>query len=97
MIHWGTIGLLLILAFALNLPLGAWRKSQRKFSPAWFLGIHASIPLLFAARIEFDLSYWVIPPEIVLALAGQLAGSRLRGSSRSAFEPVAKARVRPDS
>lgn len=96
MIHWGAIGVLLILAFGLNLPLGAWRKTQRKFSPAWFLGIHASIPVLFLARFEFDITYWVIPLEIALVVAGQVAGSRLRGTSRM-FEQGTEVAVGADS
>jgi len=96
MIHLGAIGLLLTLAFGLNLPLGAWRKSQRKFSPAWFLGIHASIPVLFAARFELDIAYWVIPLEIALVIAGQMAGSRLRGSA-SMLDQAGEVRVGADS
>jgi hypothetical protein len=96
MIHWGTIALLMVLAFGLNVPLGAWRNSVRKFSPAWFLAIHATIPLLFVVRIGLDLSYWVIPPEIVFVVLGQLAGSRLFGRSPGTLA-VEEARVASDS
>jgi hypothetical protein len=90
----GAVVLLLAGAFALNLPLGAWRRSQRKFSPAWFLGIHASIPALFLARIEFDVSRWVIPLEVALVLAGQVIGARL-GAWRTP-EGTAEARAGMD-
>jgi len=96
MIHWGAIGVLLILAFGLNLPLGAWRKTLRKFSPAWFLGIHASIPVLFLARFELEITYWIIPLEIALVVAGQVAGSRLRGSA-SMLDQAGEVRVGADS
>ena len=71
------IGLLFVAALAINLPLGMWRRRLRRFSPAWFLAIHASIPVLVAVRLVFVPAYWVIPPEIALAVAGQLVGARL--------------------
>ena len=94
--QWTTIALLLSLAFLVNLPLGAWRESRRKFSPAWFVGIHASIPLLLAVRMELDVTHWVIPLEIALVLAGQIVGSRLR-LVRGISPPTAEARVRTDA
>ena len=75
--HWESVALLLAMALAVNVPLGAWRRSQRKFSPSWFAGIHASIPLLFAARLQLDVPAWVIPVEIAFVVAGQVLGSRL--------------------
>ena len=72
-----AIGLLLLLAFAINLPLGWWRCRRQKFSPSWFLDIHASIPLLVATRFALGLSLWIIPVEIVAAVGGQLTGARV--------------------
>jgi hypothetical protein len=74
---WILIGVLLVLAFGANLPLGWWRRYQRRFSPAWFLAIHASIPVLIATRFAFGISYSIIPLEIAAVVAGQVAGSRL--------------------
>ena len=72
-----SIGLLLLLAFAINLPLGWWRCRRRKFSPSWFVAIHASIPVLIATRFALGLSLWIIPAEIVSAIVGQLTGARV--------------------
>ncbi len=72
-----AIGLLLLLAFAINLPLGWWRCRQQKFSPSWFLAIHASIPVLVATRFALGLSLWIIPAEIVFAIVGQVTGARV--------------------
>ena len=72
-----AIGLLLLLAFAINLPLGWWRCRRQKFSPSWFLAIHASIPFLVATRFALGLSLWIIPIEIVFAVVGQLTGARV--------------------
>jgi len=72
------IGVLLAAALVTNVPLGMWRSRLRRFSPAWFVAIHASIPLLLGMRFIFGLSNWVIPPEIILAFAGQFVGARLQ-------------------
>jgi hypothetical protein len=72
-----AIGSLFLVALAMNVPLGAWRRRQQRFSPAWFLAIHASIPFLVAFRFVFSLPVWVIPPEVMLAVAGQIVGARL--------------------
>jgi hypothetical protein len=72
-------GLLLAVALGTNVVLGMWRSGLRRFSPAWFLAIHASIPLLVAMRLATDRPNWVIPLEIALGVAGQLIGARLPG------------------
>lgn len=72
-----AIALLFAIAFGVNVPLGMWRRGLRKFSPAWFLAIHASIPVLLVTRLALDLPLWVIPPEIAFAVLGQLLGARL--------------------
>ena len=71
------IGLLFVAAVGTNVPLGMWRRRLRRFSPAWFVAIHASIPALVAIRLALVPENWVIPPEIALAVAGQLVGGRL--------------------
>ena len=79
------IVLLLAVALGANVPLGMWRRGLRRFSPAWFVAIHASIPLLIALRLALVDTNWVIPPEIALAVAGQLAGTRLPLLRHAAF------------
>ena len=81
----GLVGLLLTAALVANVPLGMWRRGLRPFSPRWFLSIHASIPLLVTLRFVLGLSIWVIPPEIALAVVGQVVGMRLPGLRRFAF------------
>jgi hypothetical protein len=72
-----AIGILLLLAFLVNLPLGWWRNRQARFSALWFLAIHASIPVLVATRFALGLSVWMIPVEIAFAIVGQVTGARL--------------------
>jgi hypothetical protein len=82
-----SITVLLALAFGANVPLGWWRRSLRRFSPAWFVAIHASIPVLIAMRFALGLSYWIIPAEIAAAVLGQVAGSRLAARLATAPQP----------
>ena len=71
------IGFLFAAALGVNVPLGMWRRGLRPLSPGWFVAIHASIPLLVAIRLALIRPNWVIPPEIALAVVGQLLGARL--------------------
>lgn len=66
--------------FALNLPFGYWRAGLRKFSPQWFVAVHAVVPLVIALRLALGLPFrWSMLPLFVAAyFGGQFAGSRLR-------------------
>jgi hypothetical protein len=70
----------LAVTFALNLPFGYWRAGVRKFSPQWFVAVHAAVPLVIALRFALGLPFrWSMLPLFVAAyFGGQLAGSRLR-------------------
>ena len=76
------ITILFVTALSTNTALGMWRSSLRRFSPAWFVAIHASIPLLIAIRLLLIKSTWVIPPEIGLAFVGQFLGGRVLAPQR---------------
>ena len=45
------LSLVLVFTFAVNIPFGYWRESVRKFSPAWFVAVHAAVPLVIAVRL----------------------------------------------
>jgi hypothetical protein len=66
----------------LNLPFGFWRASVRKFSPAWFLAVHAPVPLIVALRLASGLGWRLITFPILVGafLGGQLIGGRIRTS-----------------
>lgn len=64
----------------LNLPFGFWRAGVRKFSPAWFLAVHAPVPFIVGLRLAAGLG-WRLSTFPLLAGAffgGQLIGGRLR-------------------
>jgi hypothetical protein len=66
--------------FLVNLPFGWWRAGLRKFSPAWFVAIHAPVPIVIGLRLALGLPFrWVLLPLFVAAyFGGQFVGSRLR-------------------
>ena len=67
-----------IVTFAINLLLGRWRVRYRKFSPMWWVLIHASIPSVIPQRIGLGVPLWTVPVFITLGVVGQALGARLR-------------------
>jgi len=65
------------LSFMLNLPMGYVRSLTRKFSFAWFLCIHAPIPIIVLGRLFSGLSYKYIPVFLVAAFLGQVWGGKV--------------------
>ena len=74
------------LSFAGNVGLGRLRAASCKFSRAWFVWVHLSVPFIIALRIHFALRplIVVIPALFACAVAGQIAGGRLYASRRAA-------------
>jgi hypothetical protein len=70
----------IIFTFAVNVPFGWWRAGVRKFSPAWFVAVHAAVPLVIAVRFALGLPFrWTVFPLFVAAyFGGQFVGSRWR-------------------
>jgi len=71
------LGYLLAAAFLLNVPFGYWRTHTRKYSPAWFLSIHAPIPFVVALRLALGFNWAWVPLLLVASVAGQYLGGRL--------------------
>ena len=61
----------------LNVPAGMWRFHLKKFSPGWFVAVHACIPFVAVLRKAVILPKWTIALTIATAIAGQMVGSRL--------------------
>jgi len=62
---------------AANVPMGAWREHQKKFSAQWFLAVHATIPFIAMLRKGVVMPKWAILLTIATAIAGQAVGARL--------------------
>jgi hypothetical protein len=73
----GTVLLIALLAFIINIPFGYLRNKTQKFSARWFLYVHLSIPLIIAARLLSHTDYRYIPIFILAAVAGQILGGRI--------------------
>ncbi len=74
----GIIALICIAAVILNLPFGYLRRFTRRFSLPWFACIH--IPIIFVAviRISTHTPWAYAPLFLVMSIAGQMAGYRIK-------------------
>ena len=65
---------------AVNLPFGYWRAGLARLSPAWFVAIHAPVPLVFLIRHLFALEWRLgsLPLFLGAFFLGQWLGGRLR-------------------
>jgi hypothetical protein len=76
------LGLLLLLVgiFAVNVPFGYWREGVRKFSPAWFVAVHAPVPLVILMRLlaGIEWSFAILPLLVAAYFGGQWVGARHR-------------------
>lgn len=66
-----------LISFGLNIPLGLWRATTKKFSFSWFISIHLAVPLIYFLRVSQGLSKWTIPFFFACAIFGQIAGGRI--------------------
>lgn len=60
-----------------NVPCGMWREHTEKFSPQWFVAVHATIPFVAMLRKAVLMPQWAILLTIAGALAGQQVGTQL--------------------
>ncbi len=65
-----------LFAFLINIWFGYLRHDKRKFSLAWFIYIHLSIPLIVPLRLFWGIHPMYIPSLIICAIGGQLVGAR---------------------
>ena len=61
----------------MNIPFGMWRSHTRKFSPEWFLAVHASIPFISLLRKGVVMPKWAFVLTVAAAVAGQKIGAQL--------------------
>jgi hypothetical protein len=79
---WARLLAVAAATLALNLPFGFWRAGVRKFSLAWFLAVHAPVPLIVAMRFAAGLGWRLATFPILIGafFGGQLLGGRIRAS-----------------
>lgn len=81
---WFPLVLVACATLVLNLPFGFWRAGVRKFSPAWFVAVHAPVPLIVMLRMAAGVNWRLstFPVLVGAFFGGQFLGSRLRGALR---------------
>lgn len=78
--------LVALTTMVINIPMGYWRESVKKFSVFWFLAVHAAVPLVVLMRhkSEIGFAWYTYPPMIICYFGGQYIGSRYRRSKVAA-------------
>jgi len=63
-----------------NLPFGFWRAGLKKFTPRWFVAVHAPVPIAIGLRLLVGVGWRLgtLPLFVGSFFAGQLLGGRLR-------------------
>jgi len=74
------LALLIAGIFVVNLPFGYWREGVRKFSPAWFVAVHAAVPIVVVMRLLLGIhwSFSILPLMVAAYFGGQAGGALLR-------------------
>lgn len=64
----------------INLPFGYWREGVKKFSPAWFVAVHAAVPVIVVMRMVLDIEWRLVSLPFMVAayFGGQTIGARMR-------------------
>lgn len=64
------------LGLAANIPLGIWREHTKKFSPSWFVAVHAAVPFIGMLRKSVLMPKRAMAFTIAASILGQVIGSR---------------------
>ncbi|KAK1322952.1 hypothetical protein QJS10_CPA02g00500 [Acorus calamus] len=65
-----------LLGMAANIPLGIWREHTKKFSPSWFVAVHAAVPFIAMLRKSVLMPKTAMAFTIAASILGQTIGSR---------------------
>ncbi|XP_024531565.1 uncharacterized protein LOC9633557 [Selaginella moellendorffii] len=65
-----------LLGMATNVPLGVWREHTKKFSPEWFVAVHAAVPFIAMMRKAVNMPKLAMAFTIGASILGQVIGSR---------------------
>jgi len=76
-----------LLGMAANVPLGIWREHTMKFSPAWFVAIHAAVPFIAMLRKCVLMPKTAMVFTIGACVLGQVIGSRAERYRLRAIAP----------
>nr|VDD25235.1 unnamed protein product [Brassica oleracea] len=65
-----------LMGMAANVPLGVWREHTIKFSPSWFVAVHAAVPFIAMLRKSVLMPKAALALTIGASILGQVIGSR---------------------
>ncbi|KAG2261944.1 hypothetical protein Bca4012_013397 [Brassica carinata] len=65
-----------LMGMAANVPLGVWREHTVKFSPSWFVAVHAAVPFIAMLRKSVLMPKTAMALTIGASILGQVIGSR---------------------
>ncbi|KAL8090465.1 uncharacterized protein LOC141697265 [Apium graveolens] len=74
------------LGMAANVPLGIWREHTEKFSPSWFVAVHAAVPFIGMLRKSILMPKAAMAFTIAASILGQVIGSRAERYRLKALE-----------
>jgi hypothetical protein len=72
-----AVAVLMVFAFAANVPCGYFRARHRRRSPKWFMYIHIPIPFVILMRSLVHLDYRYLPLSLAASVLGQYVGGKL--------------------
>jgi hypothetical protein len=77
--------MVLFLILLLNLPFGFWRAGVQRYSPRWFVAVHAPVPLVIGLRVMLGVGwkFRLLPLFLAAYFAGQFLGGRSRSLVRA--------------
>lgn len=79
-----------MLGMAANIPLGIWREHTEKFSPSWFVAVHAAVPFIGMLRKSVLMPKTAMAFTIAASILGQVIGSR---AERHRMKAVGRGKV----
>ncbi len=75
-----TLWALALAVLVLNLPFGFWRAGVKRFSPPWFVAVHAPVPVVVLLRVISGLGWHLasFPVLVGAFFTGQILGGAMR-------------------
>ena len=71
--------LIALITFVINLPFGALRSRQKKFSLMWWVYIHIPVPIVILMRVYSDIgfAFYTYPVLVGAFFLGQFMGRKV--------------------
>jgi hypothetical protein len=75
-----TVWIVAVTVTAVNLPFGFWRAGLQRFTVAWFVAVHAPVPIVVVLRLFSGLGFQLstVPVLVTAYFVGQFVGGRIR-------------------